>query len=106
MVTFENFRAYLAEKNRVPIYDSEGELYCVCFAVRKDICQKIREFNSEWEEEYPGLPLYLFPEHKWYPKDLLDAKNLVFTPVLRIETAVVCSRLQADFRRKHSACGE
>ena len=78
MVTFENFRAYFAKNHRVPIYNSEGKLYCVCLAIRKDappdICQEIREFNAEWEEEHQGRPLYLLPEHKWYPKELLEQK--------------------------------
>lgn len=75
MFTLENFDKYLHEK-RIIIYEQDGSVNRVAWAVLpdtpEDICEKIRSFNNQWEEEYPGMPIYLLPENPHYPHELFD----------------------------------
>ena len=38
----------------------------------EDICEEIRRFNALWEEEHPGMPIYLLPDNPHYPHELFD----------------------------------
>lgn len=75
MFALENFDKYLYEKD-IDVRDQNGNWICTAWAVLpdtpEDICEEIRSFNNQWEEEYPGRPIYLLPENPHYPHELFD----------------------------------